>query len=452
MHFTPNAVFTSLVLASTSSAFTPTNHLPRRDAVFSRSPSRHVNTMLMYEPDGNAKRDSGSMLSVLANTERWISDTLGQHKSARPNPHSRKEISYVCENTDDPIMTVANIFRQVKEARELGESYAETEAEAADENGPEYVPDTLRQTQVMVIPWCDNFQSFQNFETTYQAINTARRAARDYVTDLSCEKFERMTNGNGIEGDWSVSVSLASLHPDYGLESKEECLSQNDGQDMEVDLKLEEYQKKRLLARQSPYPTLALEIKAMPPTNFEVGPTSPIEGSSNDADQLPAMNGLNQLEAMYCKSSVTCEIEDYDSIGSVFGIEDVPVDNSIIHANGAKKWLVQNDPLFDPNSSSFVTSDADEVDAAYEDVFTAIATYEKVNLSSQSIYIMMPHFLTQSATSLEKFSWEVFNILQKLELKKLYTVSIFHPENVVPERRSSVPTVVFQSYEDMLRP
>ena len=109
--------------------------------------------------------------SVLANTERWISDTLDKSNSAEvarrqqpppqpqqqhqhqqeqkkenklhfadekkavvpvppnnnnnnnDNPYARKEISYVCETNTDLVSVVGGIFRRVREARELGESH-----------------------------------------------------------------------------------------------------------------------------------------------------------------------------------------------------------------------------------------------------------------------------------------------------------------------------------------
>ena len=59
----------------------------------------------------------------------------------------------------------------------------------------------MRQTQVVVIPWCDDFSSFQVFDGVVQAINRARRGARDYVTDISLEKLK---NQNVVESerDW----------------------------------------------------------------------------------------------------------------------------------------------------------------------------------------------------------------------------------------------------------
>ena len=42
-------------------------------------------------------------------------------------------------------------------------------------------PTTMRQTNVVVIPSCDELASFQTFDKLVQAINQARRASRDFV-------------------------------------------------------------------------------------------------------------------------------------------------------------------------------------------------------------------------------------------------------------------------------
>jgi len=261
-----------------------------------------------------------------------------------------------------------------------------------------------------------------------------------------------------------VSVSLASLHPNYGAGTNEETFGQ------EVDLKQEEIKKKRLLARQSPYPTLALELKALPPTDYNVAPTSPIEPDPSEPSNTgeSSREDLIKLEALFRISSTTKKIcteehrEDsfHDVIGNGSRIDEVSVDNSII---SGKEWLIKNDPLHDSELSSFITIDAKHVDAAYEVVFTTIATHEKGNLSNNAdfqsyvdhnrhkrSYIMMPKFL--SATSLEKFSYEVSNILQTLRLNKPYSLSIFHPEHIILEKRCPVPTLVFQWGNKMLRP
>ena len=61
---------------------------------------------------------------------------------------------------------------------------------------------TLRQTQVLVIPANDKMTfSFKEFDNLINAINQARRNARDYVTDVSLEKLDDRMYGDG-DRDW----------------------------------------------------------------------------------------------------------------------------------------------------------------------------------------------------------------------------------------------------------
>ena len=80
---------------------------------------------------------SDNVWAILSNTEKWISQTLAdaQIKGKKENPLSRKEVSYVCETSKDPAMIIANIFRKVKEARQLGESHGQDQEELIDEKG-----------------------------------------------------------------------------------------------------------------------------------------------------------------------------------------------------------------------------------------------------------------------------------------------------------------------------
>ena len=110
-------------------------------------PRQHAQrTTLFYKPTS----DDENVWTVLANTERWISDTLDKsNKSAREakkmhfaddktpdpikasekedgkmdNPYARKEVSYVCETSGEACGVVGGIFRRVREARELGEQH-----------------------------------------------------------------------------------------------------------------------------------------------------------------------------------------------------------------------------------------------------------------------------------------------------------------------------------------
>ncbi len=55
---------------------------------------------------------------------------------------------------------------------------------------PRHELSTMRQTQVIIVPFCEYFASFQSFERVIKAINAAREDARDFVTDPSIKKME----------------------------------------------------------------------------------------------------------------------------------------------------------------------------------------------------------------------------------------------------------------------
>lgn len=212
-------------------------------------------------PDDTAS-DNGpnnaNVWSVLANTERWISDTLDKSNRAanarrdaeeaqrkkeeeeqqvnKPhfmdekkkeeelprsdNPYVRKEVSYVCETGGELSVVVGGIFRRVREARELGENHGRgVEARLGEfllfcdvstqrivvhiscEQKQEFLlcynscdicfvywyigdntqPTTMRQTNVVVIPNCDEISNFHTFDKLVQTINQARRVSRDFV-------------------------------------------------------------------------------------------------------------------------------------------------------------------------------------------------------------------------------------------------------------------------------
>ena len=62
---------------------------------------------------------------------------------------------------------------------------------------------TLRQTQVLVIPANDEMtQNFPVFDAVINAINQARRGARDLVTDYSLEKIDEQMYGEVEDRDW----------------------------------------------------------------------------------------------------------------------------------------------------------------------------------------------------------------------------------------------------------
>lgn len=67
---------------------------------------------------------------------------------------------------------------------------------------------TLRQTQVLVIPANDDLNdSFAVFDQLVNAINTARRNARDYVTDHALEKLDdKLYGSSGDDGEGGVGA------------------------------------------------------------------------------------------------------------------------------------------------------------------------------------------------------------------------------------------------------
>ena len=81
------------------------------------------------------------MWSILATTEKWISDVLGDEKESasggqsKNNPYTRKEVNYVCELGDEDALVTAGIWRRLKEARAFGVTHGQTQEEMISEQG-----------------------------------------------------------------------------------------------------------------------------------------------------------------------------------------------------------------------------------------------------------------------------------------------------------------------------
>lgn len=60
---------------------------------------------------------------------------------------------------------------------------------------------TLRQTQILVIPANDDMMSFAVFDGLINAVNQARRNARDYITDVSLDRLDERMYGDG-DREW----------------------------------------------------------------------------------------------------------------------------------------------------------------------------------------------------------------------------------------------------------
>ena len=271
-----------------------------------------------------------------------------------------------------------------------------------------------------------------------------------------------------------MSVNCAHLHPDFGKKTSQDILKEmkQEEETGEVDLHAQEYAKKRMLARQSPYPTVVLEVRAQPAPNFgaqqhpPTKPTAaaevPVDEDGDDAGDYNRMDllqkdvtsaDIQKLEALFGKAAVTeknvseegtssTDGDFYDAIAKT--IEEV---SSISHMQRAQEWILENDKKCSTTTSAFTESDTTEIDHGYEFVFTNMAM-QKQQASVDKIpgtrrqYLVMPHFLSSSATSLEKFTTEVKNIVDTLpELRDHVNVSIFHPEHVEEKRRSSMPII-----------
>lgn len=442
-------------------------------------------TRLFYDIQRDSSQPSDNVWSVLSNTERWISNTLADAQTGANNPLSRKEVSYVCETSRDPAMILANIFRKVKEAREMGESHAQDQEALIDEHGEDkHNRVTLRQTQILVIPTNEELnQSFIVFDTVINAINQARKAARELVTDHSLEKLDDQLYGEDEDRDWVVSVSCAHLHPKYGEKTPEQELKemQEEEEQGEVDLNLEMYKKQRLLARQSPYPSVVIEVRSMsppkytPPPSPQRGPVAPqwineIDADKEDSDATETTNIdadiVNQLEALFSKSSLDSgdsaneEGDFYESIGS--HIETL---STVTPLMVAQTWIDQNDSFFDMTQCSFTVSDATHVDEAYEFLFTNLGMQTShflaeggssgpesevtpppvIKDTQKRQYMVMPHFLSSSATSLEKFTKQAQRIIRTLpSIGSKVDLTSFHPEDVDAQKRCPVPVIVLQ--------
>lgn len=252
----------------------------------------------------------------------------------------------------------------------------------------------------------------------------------------------------------SVSVNFAHLHPNFGQKTPEQELKelQEEEDAGEVDLNMEEYKKRRLLARQSPYPSVVVEVRAMAPPEFTPPPPSGRESPDpiEETDEPIDSEFIQNLEALFSKSTLQKDGGFYESIGS--HIETV---SSLTPMSVAQNWIAANDPQFDIGVCAFTTTDTAHVDEAYEFVFTNIAMQtSQFGVSGEAAvqagaqkrqYLVMPNFVTSSATSMEKFAMEVNNIVSTIpSINDKVHVSCFHPEHINEDRRCSVPVFVLQ--------
>ena len=74
-----------------------------------------------------------------------------------------------------------------------------------------------------------------------------------------------------------------------------------------------------------------------------------------------------------------------------------------------------------------------------------ITSSDTIKSAVNCSYIIMPQFLSSSATSFEKFASQVTNIIGAIKgLEKHVSVNIFHPEHIDGVRQSPLPVFVIQ--------
>jgi hypothetical protein len=318
----------------------------------------------------------------------------------------------------------------------------------------------MRQTQVLVIPSNPDLKEWSVFDNLVTAINQARRSARDYVTDVSLDKLDDRVYGQEDDQDWVVSVNCAHLHPSFGEKTPDQELTdlQEEEQKDEVDLNLQAYKEQRLHARRSPFPSIVVEVRAMPPPVFTPPPPSgpiypePLQEEEGEGVANPNSDVVQQLELLFSKSSLndsssTGKDGFYDAIGA--HLKEVTIATPM---SMAQTWIAQNDELASETSCAFTLSDTQHVDEAYEFLFTNLAMQSTQFLGNgqggeaqKRQYMVLPNFCTSSATSMEKFAVQAKNIINTLpNLLEKVDIECFHPEHIHEDKRCPVPVFSLQ--------
>ena len=64
-------------------------------------------------------------------------------------------------------------------------------------------------------------------------------------------------------------------------------------------MEYQEYQKRRLLARQSPYPTVVIEVRANPSPDFNAASLPTSTGATGNSDNSVTAAGILKLEHLF---------------------------------------------------------------------------------------------------------------------------------------------------------
>jgi hypothetical protein len=360
---------------------------------------------------------------------------------------------------------IAGIFRRFKEARQLAEKYEYYQKQALKDD-PHHESSMLKRTQVMILPFCEYFDTFEAFNEVIHAINKARKNALDLVTDLAVEKAQRDSSSSAPSRDWRIAVNGGCLHPEF--DSPKGVIEDLKKKGALTSEKLEQMERKNL-ARRSPYPTLIIEVKSEPKSIEEEQKRVEEEKSVDRVDMVSDLSDVvKQLEAIYAKSAAMHKGSDkpsddlfYKSIGYVAGIEEIVPVNAMEHT---KEWVVRNDPRYSKNFATFLSSNLKHADSAFEFVFLNLSLHKYIPTDDDSSsktkkvqykpgtrsYLVLPKFASTSATSFEKFVNDIRNIIKTIKgLSDRVSVTYMHPEGVDGDRRSPSPVIILQWYDEV---
>jgi hypothetical protein len=256
----------------------------------------------------------------------------------------------------------------------------------------------------------------------------------------------------------SVNVNCGHLHPAFG----------ND-------------------ARQSPYPTVVVEVQSRPQHEVvdAVASHEPNQTPAHFARPKPimdddelypvlsevAMKYLKMLEALFTKSTMHIHDDadpDHVLVSMSIDGKSIQIEENIVLSPLAlaQNWITQHDPRFHVTSSTFAVSKTKHVDEAYEFIFTSLATQSQQFLNKNSqleevgvdayaaalaaaqqkrLYLVLPDFIKSSATSFEKFQSHVDAVIQALpRVHNHVAVEVFHPESLDANRRAPMPILCLQ--------
>ena len=123
------------------------------------------------------------------------------------------------------------------------------------------------------------------------------------------------------------------------------------------------------------------------------------------------------------------------------------------------KWITENDCQYSKNLSTFASSDVQHADSAFEFVFLnlSLRRYAPTDLEKEAelkvgprMYLVLPIFVSNSATSFEKFTNDVREIIETVDgLNDRIIVSAMHPEHVDESKRSPQPVMVLQWFDEV---